>query len=227
MTIQEIHIAFDQEVDKSQDFECPSFQPEQKDYWLNKAQLEVVRDLAYPINPQIPGFENGQNRIDELKDIVKSSGNLTPTLADTIYKITLPNDYFHLVRHRCKTKDINCEDTIREVGGVQTKQDQINLQLRDPFNKPSALEPLYYILENSIVYETLGEYELQNTNITYISMPSKMRYGEVYTNTTTNVECDFKNEDMQHKIIDKAVSMVLENIESQRYQTNLNELREF
>lgn len=227
MTIQEIHIAFDQEVDKSQDYEFPAFQPEQKDYWLNKAQLEIIKQLAYPLNPQLPGFENGQNRIDELKDIVKPSGDLTPTLNGTIYEITLPNDYFHLVRHRCKTIDINCGNKINTVGGLQTKQDRINIQLRDPFWKPTADEPLYYILGDSIIYETLGEFEIDSSNITYIKIPNKMRYGSAYQDPLTDIECEFKTDYMQHLIIDKAISMVLENIESQRYQTNLNELKEF
>lgn len=224
MTIQEIHIAFAQELDKTQTFEYPSFQPEQIDYWLNKAQLEVIDGLAYPVDSRFPGFENGQRRIDELKDIIVPSGNLTPVQMGTDFEVELPNDYFHLVRHRCVTNDTNCGNKTTTVPGVQTKQDFIGLQLKDPFNKPTASEPLYYIIGNTIVYETLGDFTISSTNITYIKEPAKMRLGVAYTIPTTNVECDFNSDDMQHKIIDKAVSMVLENIESPRYQTNLNEL---
>lgn len=222
MNMPEIHQAIDIELDKSLDFEYPYIQPEIKDYWLNKAQLEIINLLAYPSNPQMKGFEHGERRIDELREITVNSDPLTPTKSDTVYKIILPNDYFHLVRHRCNVSNLAKTKTL-EVGGIQTQQDSINVLYKNPFWEPILEEPLFYILGNNIYYETLDNFIVNSTIVTYLRFPNKMRYGTSYSNPTTDIECEFKSEDMQHKIIDKAVTMLLENIESQRYSSKINE----
>lgn len=222
MTIQEIHQAVDVELDKSLTFENPYIQPEIKDYWLNKAQIEVVNFYAYPPVPQLKGFEHGERRIDELREITVTSPSITPTKVGTVFEINLPNDYFHLVRHRCTVSSLSGLKTL-EVGGIQTKQDILNVWNKNPFWSPILEEPLFYILGDKIFYETLNEFNVVSTKITYIKMPQKMQYGTAYSNPTVDIQCEFTTEDMQHKIIDKAVTMMLENFESQRYSTKLNE----
>lgn len=224
MNIQEIHQATDVELDKSLDFEYPYVQPEVKDYWLNKSQIVTVEELAFPENPQKRGFEHGERRIDELRDITVESEWLTPTSDGTVYEITLPNDYFHLVRHRCEVSSLSGLQTL-EVGGIQTDHDTINVWKINPFWEPILEEPLYYILGNKIVYETMGNYKLNRVKISYLKFPNKMQYGSAYIDPTVDIDCEFSTEDMQHKIIDKAVLMMLENFESQRYATKLNEFK--
>lgn len=221
MTIQEFHINFNLELDKTLDFEYPYMLPEQIDYWLNKAQDRFIKDRAFPQDPRKKGFEVSQKRIDDLRNIVVPSGAITPTLVDNAYYIELPEDYRYLVRHRCITDDGDCGQ--RQVGGLPVQEDDINQLLKDPFWEPIADEPLYYFNGNTIVYETKGNYTLLNTKLTYIKIPNQLRLGEQYQEVTTNVECEL-SEYTHHEILDIAVSMVLENIESQRYQTNLNEL---
>ena len=211
-------------MDKSLDFEYPYVLPEVKDYWLNKAQIELVNELAYPENPQKKGFEHGERRIDELREITVPSLALTPVKVGTDYEITLPNDYFHLVRHRCEVSSISGLKTL-EVGGIQTDHDTINVWKINPFWEPIFEEPLYYILGNKIVYETMGNYKVNKTKLTYIKYPRKMQFGSAYSVPTNDVDCEFSTEDMQYKIIDKAVLMMLENFESQRYGTKLNEFK--
>lgn len=222
MNIQEIHQALDVELDKSLDLEFPYILPEVKDYWLNKAQIEIINLYAYPQNNQLKGFEHGERRIDELREITVISPSITPTKVGSVYEIILPNDYFHLVRHRCNVSNLT-QTKILEVGGIQTKQDKINVLYKNPFWEPILEEPLFYILGDKIYYETRDNFIVNSTKLTYLRFPAKMQYGTSYSNPTVNVECDFTTEDMQHKIIDKAVTMLLENLESQRYGTKLNE----
>lgn len=222
MTIQEIHIAIDVEVDKSLLLEYPYIQPEVKDYWLNKAQTEVVDELSHPEDPREKGFENGEKRIDELRDIVITSPQITPVVEGNTFKSNLPNDYFRLVRHRCTTTNLIGNKTI-EVGGIQSTLDQMNVLRVNPFWEPIFEEPLFFIQGNKIIYETSGNFTVNSTILTYLKTPRKMQLGSAYSNPTTDVECEFQSEDMQYRIINKAVSMLLENFESQRYQTNLNE----
>lgn len=223
MNIQEIHLALDVEVDKSLLFEYPYIQPEIKDYWLNKAQMEVVNELAHPdIDPNKKGFEHGERRIDELKDIVITSLPITPVVEGDTFKSNLPNDYFRLVRHRCKVTSLSGLKT-SEVGGIQSTLDQMNVLRVNPFWEPIFEEPLFYIQGNKIIYETNSNFTVDSTILTYLKTPRKMQYGSTYSNPTVDVNCEFTSEDMQYRIINKAVSMLLENFESQRYQTNLNE----
>jgi len=219
MTIQEFHNNFNLEFDKTLDFEFPYIQPEQIDYWLNKAQDRFIEDRAYPINKNKAGFEQDQKRVDDLSSIVKTA-TLTPILVGTTYTIVLPEDYRHLVRHKCTTST-TCGT--QEVGGEQTTHEYINKMVANPFWEPVASEPLFYFMGNTIVYETKGNFTLVSVTINYIKTPVQMAYGSTYVSPTADVECEL-SKNVHHKILDIAVSMVLENTESQRYQTNLNEL---
>lgn len=221
MTTQEFHTNIDIELDKTLDFEYPYILPEQKDYWLNKAQGRIIKQRMYPQNPNQKGFEENQKRIEDLRTLIKESGVLTPATSGTKYTITLPNDYLYLVRHRCNTIDSTCG--AKNVGGLLIKQEFVNQMLKDPFWKPSAEEPLYYFIGNNIVYETQSTYTLSNTVLTYIKQPNKIQLGSQYTDITEDIECELPIQ-LHQEILDLTVSMLLENIESQRYQTNLNEL---
>jgi len=221
MTARDFHNNFDIEVDKTKDFEFPYILAEQKDYWLNKAQDQFIEDRAYPNDKRQLGFEQDQQRIDDLSWIVKTA-SLSPTPTATGYTLALPADYLHLVRHSCTTTGGDTCGT-HIVGGIQTTHEFINQMLKDPFWTPSADEPLYYIQGKNIVYETKGNYTLSNVTITYIKVPVSIRLGTEYIIPTTDVDCELSSH-VHSDILNMAVSMVLENFESPRYQTNLNEL---
>lgn len=220
MTVKDFHINFGLELDKTEDFEYPAFLPEQIDYWLNKAQSRFIKERLYPQDPRQKGFEETQKRIEDIRTLVKESTALTPIAVGTEYRIALPNDYLYLVRHRCTTSD-TCGN--KNVGGILVKQEFINQMIKDPFWRPTATEPIYYFVGSDIVYETLGGFTLLNTKLTYIKEPAIITYGSEYITPVADIQCELPEQSHQ-EILDIAVSMVLENIESQRYQTNLNEL---
>lgn len=234
MNILEMHIAVRLELDKTQDFELPIFQPEQIDYWLNKSFEIYIEETAYPKMQGKPSFEETQQVIDELREVVKPGTPIVPTLSDTdnreSFVSKLPSDYKHLVRHTCKTSNHITNEKgeldIKEqtVSGIITTQDKLNIQLKDPFWTIVPSEPLYFITGDSIVYPTLGKFNIEETYLTYIMKTPKMKLGSQYSTISTDVDCAITIEYVQHKIINNAVNMILENIESQRYQTNLNEL---
>jgi hypothetical protein len=222
MTIQEFHIAFNLEIDKTADFELPYMSPEQIDYWLNKAQNRFVSSRAFGTNPLGKAFEENEKRIDDLRTIVERPSAIAAVLLeDNVYIVSLPDDYQYLMRHQCTV--ISDKYGSKLLKGIQTKQDQIDIYIEDPFWGPSPEEPLYYLLGNNIVYETLGLFTIQDARITYIRIPVKLQYGSQYIDPTDDITCELPVHTHQ-EIVDIAVSMVLENIESQRYQTNLNEL---
>lgn len=221
MTIQEFHIAFDIELDKTLDFEYPYISPEQKDYWLNKAQDRFVKSRAFGNNIKLQGFEESEKRIDDLRTIVVKSALIVPTSEVDGYQSQLPSDYLYLERHRCRI--VSPINIVTSEDGYQTRQDSIGIELKDPFWTPDIDQPLYYIIGNTIIYETLGRFTITGTWITYIRKYSQMKYGTQYVVPSTDVTSELPIH-THTEILDLAITMVLENIESQRYQTNLNEL---
>lgn len=221
MTIAQLHIAFDVELDKTLDFEYPYILAEQKDYWLNKAQDRFIKQRAFGNNLYRTTFEETEKSIDDLRAIVVES-TISTTLTSGLYTAILPVDYMYLVRHRCTTTSECASNNL--VSGIQVRNDEINNYLKDPFRKPIADEPLYYIQGNTINYEVPdADFTISNARITYIRRPAEMRLGTAYVVPTTDVQCELA--DSTHReILDIAIAMILENIESPRYQTNLNEL---
>jgi len=221
MTIADFHNNFNIELDKTLDFSLPYMLPEQVDYWLNKAQERFVKSRAFGNNFFKTGFEQTQKRMDDLRVIVVESTPITPTQTGNTFYSALPSDYLFLMRHQCYTTFPGCT-TPMLVPGIQTNNDEMNILLRDPFWSPIAYDPLYYVMGNNIVYETDGNFTVTSTILTYIRQWAKMQYGSQYVSTTTDVNCELAPHTHQ-EILDMAIEMVLENIESARYQSNLNE----
>lgn len=221
MTVEKLHIAFDIELDKTLDFEYPYISPEQKDYWLNKAQERFVKQRMFGNNLYKTTFEETEKRIDDLRTIVKKE-SIVPTVTGQIYLRPLPNDYLYLVRHQCTTVSPLCGTKV--VGGLQVKNDEINTLKKNPFERPTNEEPLYYIEGNNIVYELVdNSFTIADSNITYVKIPRPITNGSEYIVSEAVSECELP-EHTHGEILDIAIAMTLENIESQRYQTNLNEL---
>lgn len=221
MVVENLHIAFDIEMDKTMDYEYPYISPEQKDYWLCKAQDRFVKHKAFGNNLFKSTFEETQKRIDDLRTIVKKE-SIVPVNTSLLAVTQLPSDYQYLFRHQCTTSSTLGGNTI--VAGLQVKNDEIGTIKKNPFEKPVQSEPIYYLEGNTIVYELVdSSFTIINTTITYIKKYRPIRYGVAYTSPLTNSECELP-EHTHSEIVDIAVSMVLENIESPRYQSNNNEL---
>lgn len=221
MTVQEFHNNFNIEIDKTLDFELPYMLPEKVDYWLNKAQERFVKSRAFGNNYFKTGFEQSEKRMDDLRTILVQSSPISPSNSGNIFISNLPDDYMYLMRHQCHTTYSECT-TPMLVPGIQCTQDEMNILLRDPFWSPIPYDPLFYIMGDSIVYETEGDFDVVDTIVIYLRKFAKIQYGTQYVDPTSDVDCELA-EHTHQEILDMAVEMVLENIESQRYQSNLNE----
>ena len=56
MTVSDLHIAFKLELDQANSLNYPSFEPEEIDYWLNKAYLALVNQKMFGNNPRNEGY---------------------------------------------------------------------------------------------------------------------------------------------------------------------------
>jgi hypothetical protein len=117
-TISEMHYQIDLELNKINSNFYDIILPQEKDYWLNKAQERFVKDrYGAQSNPKGKGFEMSQKRIDDLRNL------LVPNYYDLAYllpqsnfdfnrKLTffLPNDYWFLTSQRSKVLDAGCKN---------------------------------------------------------------------------------------------------------------------
>jgi len=70
MTIQEMHDAFKMELDKSSSLQLPSFEPEEIDYWLNRAIRQFVKNRFLGSDKGV-GFEQISKRTMDLSTLVE------------------------------------------------------------------------------------------------------------------------------------------------------------
>jgi len=87
MTIQEMHIALKLELDKSDSLNNISFEPEEIDYWLNRAIRLFVKTRYSGSNYKRESFEQTQKRIDDLRSLV------TLSTIDTVESFAISNSY--------------------------------------------------------------------------------------------------------------------------------------
>jgi len=109
MTVNEMHIAFELEVDKLNAALLDEMSPEEIDYWLNKG-MDLLIEQSYNANSRYRpgGAESSQNRIDELRHLTVELSGTTFFRDTNIEALPLPNDYLHLLRlqgeyryHKC------------------------------------------------------------------------------------------------------------------------------
>lgn len=116
MTVQDLHIAIDLELNKVNSNLYDIILPQEKDYFLNRAQERFIKQRYTAIsNPKQRGFEMSQKRIDDLRSL------LVPNYYDKVYQLSstdfdfttkgrfyFPDDYLFLTSNRSKVYYNSC-----------------------------------------------------------------------------------------------------------------------
>lgn len=108
MTVQEMHIGIDLELQKLNTFATKNMLPQEKDWFINK---EVTKFLNKK------GFDDNVNRIDDVKELVKTSPLLPikTDVNDNTY-VDLPADYFKYIRSELRMGKKSCSNfTVRTI----------------------------------------------------------------------------------------------------------------
>lgn len=115
----------------------------------------------------------------------------------------------------------SCSDRWGFVRMIQ--QNNFEIAIRDPFNKPTPSNPIMYFEEGDI-YVCAGEAKINDFLLTFIKKPSDICIG-TYGNKPVQ-ECEL-SEHTHKEIIQMAVTIALENLSSQRVQSQavINEKR--
>jgi hypothetical protein len=230
MTIVEAHYNFKLLYDQWDSEYKRDLDPFQIDQLLNKSQNIWSETYYSGYNQKQLGFENTQQRIDQMSSLVikspttRQSGVLPYTVVDGVYEFRISDfehDYLHMINAKVNIKKDNCSKTI----AVDIHQhDDIEEIIKDEFRGPSfswervpavfGLEsPLTVISANTRV-ETRSLYVYTNQNFTvdalypeYIKRPAQVSigdYNDFFGNAVARTEFDVPDV-VIHDIIDIAV----------------------
>lgn len=227
MTVSEAHIAFKIETDKNAVnigmSGCPSFLPEEIDYWLYSAYLVKVATKFTGNNSLQTPFEGSVKRIADLEGLVRVDEGLTLLNETTSNRLTM-SDFRSSITHGDTAQDKRMyfiqgvlHFGSNKLANVRPISHQQALNFLETYNnKPWIEEPVAILEDNKLIVFIdrdlmVGPYTI---DITYLAYPRKINNQDI-TSTLDEVP-----EYMQYEIVKLAADMAIENIESQRVQTH-------
>jgi len=184
---------------------------------FNKAQVEWVRRQLHGINIVKEGDEQSTRRIDDLQ-ILLGTINVPFVKGEISSYSDLPVNYLQWKRVDVMAKKGCCDD--RRMSVYLAEEGNLNQLLFDVAKKPSFewAETFATLKNNKVNVYTNNEFEISNGSLTYYRQPVRIEVQgcvDPYTSTTTttNVECEFKD-DIIELLIDEAASILAGDIES-------------
>ena len=234
MIVQQMHIAWGVELDKTNRLEYPDFRPEEVDYWLNRSVEDIVRQRYTGMNATRSSVEETQKRRDDLRNITKNY-TIAITLVQTAdnkpngYFVSLPADYYYALEEEVEIAYVDCHggttfyeympdygiyigDARRRIPVKPITHDRYNKIKEDPFNTPNEDEAIclpYQGDKNEIIVGS-GIYPI-TYYLRYLRKPATI-------SLSGSVNCDL-SQHLHAEIVTNAVNLAIENIESPRIVT--------
>jgi hypothetical protein len=221
MTVQEMHFAVDQGLQKVASSVYDYFLPEEVDFWLNRAQERFIKQRLYKqTDPKKVGFEGNVKRMDDLRMLITAdyTDGVVPQSSVDFIDFDLPIDYMFLVNARVTMHVNHCGEQVdtadptvmRDLRIVE--QDKVYQHQQNPFAKTKAEFPLAVVFDEEVrVFQDKERFILKTLHLDYLRQP-------VDITLSTSVDCELA-EHTHHEIVDLTVKSIIEAIESPRYQT--------
>lgn len=224
MKVADIYKAFKVSMDKNAEAVayggCPAFLPEEEQLFINQAYVEVICNKYTGNNALKIGFEGAVKRIADLQRLVVTDKAQALVYPDPSSNVLVLNNFF---KDGYSINRMFYVDCTLHFGDKQSKcilidHDQAHRFLKTYNNNPWIDTPVATIEDNTLkIYidpfsMTANAY---TADITYVKYPSKIDY------TNFNAEITEVPDYILHEVIDRAVVLALENIESKRTETKL------
>lgn len=238
MIIDRMHLEFKLMLDKLDSSAYPNILPAEIDFWLNNGYERIIKTRYNRNNIYRKGFEEMQKRTDDLKQLVVTNYAAVSavTTETNTYRIDLQTlysneshatpsteKYMFYLRGRARHVHTGCTSTYFSVNIVQ--QDDLEMILADPFNGPHELEAVGYFERGDLYIVTDGSFTIDKFKVTYLKIPLRIDAAQILSPLglagAATVEVD---EHLHSEIVAEAVNAALENIESQRQQTQQQQL---
>tara|TARA_B100001094_G_scaffold75207_1_gene71623 strand:- start:15732 stop:16430 length:699 start_codon:yes stop_codon:yes gene_type:complete len=224
MTVQEMHYALDQGLQKVASSVYDYFLPEESDFWLNRAQERFIKQRLHPEgDPKKLGFSKNEKRLNDLRSIIEVDFEDQPAVLDPtadFIEFDIPTEFMFLINARVSMY-ITCGGTIDTGPGATpverdlriVSQDDVYHLQQNPFGKSSPSFPMAIMYDEAIrVFQSSEKFILETLYLDYLREP-------VSISLNTNVNCELADH-THHEIVDLAVKSIIEAIESPRYQSN-------
>lgn len=223
MTRDQLHIAFKITMDKNATNVAfgsyPAFLPEEIDYWINQSTYQVISNKFTGSNALKQPFEKSVKRIHDLEKLIENtdvSGELESGNVVRIKNVFTNKMFFidGILKFDDKSANIDLVEHVTAKNFLQT------------YDNLPWIETPVAVIEGDDLVVYIDPLSMRTSaptyqaNITYVKFPTPIE--EVEGNVTEFPEY------MQYEIIDRAVLLALENIESRRVQTKsqLNQIDE-
>lgn len=218
MTIAEMHLAFDRVADLVATNGYPGLEPEEKDYYINRAIERFIKTRYSGNNYKRESFEVSQKRIEDLRALVVRNLNTNTAVSQTgtnefIYVLpdgTVDPKYFIIVGCNVVIDKDACGNNVpggRSIIARQMTHDQKEVFLDDPYHTPNYDECLYLFEGNAVYIYTNGLYDVLEFNMQYMTYP-------VLVDINGPVDCNLPDHTHQ-EIVDEAVRLFVSNIADQ------------
>ena len=216
MTVQEMHYAVDQGLQKVGSFVYDTFLPEEIDFFLNKMQERFIKDRVFRTSdPKRLGFSLNQKRLDDVRSIIEIDfvdTNVGSSLVE-YQRYDLPIDYLYLINLRVRLTPSHCDSTVlKKVPARVVEQDKLYEMLRNPFAKSLPTTPIATITSEDFTVFQNEKFILKGVELDYIRKPQII-------GLSSSQDCELA-EHTHHEIVDMSIKHILEVIESPRYQGN-------
>lgn len=225
MTRSEFHSYFKVAMDKnSQSIAfggCPAFLPEEIDYWLNQGLYQEISNKFTGNNYTKIPFEQSVKRIHDLEKLIKTDINITATDDNTMNKCVVSNLFngermffvdalLYTLEGKAAVKLIDHADANR---------------FKRTYNNDPYMEDPVAVIQNNELHIYYDTHTMASNNhrvdITYVKTPTKIQ--DLPATGMSEIP-----EYMQFEVVNRAVELALEDIESKRIQTKsqLNQVDE-
>lgn len=223
MTRTELHIAFKTAMDKNAPSIAfggsPAFLPEEIDYWLNQGLYQEINTKFTGNNANKVAFEGNTKRTHDLERLIRTDSNVEIIVENNVNRLFVNNLH--------NDKRMFFVDAVLNMGSNKANVvlvDHATAQrFRKTYDNNPWIETPVGVIEDNTLYVYYDEISMipSTIDITYIKTPTKIE-------DLPPAGMDEIPEYMQYEVVNRAVELALEDIESRRVQTKtqLNQLDE-
>lgn len=219
MTSVEMATAFKFRLDKIDSLNYPNFLSSEIDLLLNQAQERIIKQRYGLSNVKRESFEETQKRTEDLKAVVVNSiltpaANASDNISANAQFVTLPTDHWFIVYEDCRVSYADCKNqtVTDQIPVYPIQHNEVNKVIKNSFLKANKQRVLR-LMENGrveLIHDPLVT--ITSYHLRYIKKPNKI------SSVAPLVNCELSDH-MHDELVDQAVLIALEDIESRRLQT--------
>lgn len=219
MTVSEIHKAFKVMMDKNAEAVafggCPAFLPEEIDLFLNQAFIEVISNKFTGQNILQTPFEGSVKRVADLESLVKTDTGISLSLDSSTNVLTLENFSNTKKRMFYVSSVLHFSNTSSTC--ILVSHDDARKFLKTYNNDPWIDTPVSTLEDNrlKVMIDTHSMVSPYTIDITYVTFPP------IIDNTNPDTEINIVPDRVLYEVINRAVVIALENIESKRTESKV------